>query len=71
MNATTLSHFESTQDVCKFALEMILGELQDDLSVMIGSEAEQYTEDEVGEIEDKIADLTATLDALNSNTLSA
>lgn len=69
-STTNLSHFKSTPAACEFALEMTLGELRDDLAIMIGSMAEEYSVEQVAEIEDQIADLTVALAAIRKGSVA-
>ena len=54
-----LTHFETPEAVRSFVTDTILWDLREELSLMTGSEAEFYSDEDCAAMEDKIADIKA------------
>lgn len=63
--ACTLDTFAQHSSIILYALDQMQAQLRDDRAVMCGSEAGQYTDEEVAEIEERITSLDAALAVFN------
>ena len=62
----TIDTYAPHHEAITYALDHTQAQLREDLAVMLGSEAEHYTDEEASEVEARIASLDEALAALRA-----